>query len=279
MFFIGNVVWAYLEVVLGVEPFPSIADVFYLAYYPLALWGLLRMPSLRQNRRERLTLWLDLLCVFTAAAMFVGYFIIVPTAAVSSPDFLTQMIAPAYPWAACLYLVAYWSSCTVLPLPIRSLRSACFDRHALFLGGDFAFGYTSLTGTYAVGGWTDASWNVAQLFLCLAALRKLYHAPGSPVASRTWVAGINRFARWLPPIAVGLGYGLVFQALITQYSQSAEWLVAGAADTHPPGDRPADRLACICRPACAGQNDSYLYHGECALVEFALCDDVSNGSL
>src|SRR6185503_980018 len=78
-FFIGNVLWTYLEVVLRVEPFPSIADVFYLAFYPLGLWGLLTLPGAQQNRRERLTLWLDLLSVLSAAAMFVGYFILLPT--------------------------------------------------------------------------------------------------------------------------------------------------------------------------------------------------------
>src|SRR5688572_16682643 len=57
MFLIGNALWTYLEVVLRVEPFPSVADVFYLAFYPLGLWGLLTLPGAQQNRRERLTLW------------------------------------------------------------------------------------------------------------------------------------------------------------------------------------------------------------------------------
>ena len=102
MFLIGNAMWAYLEVVLRVEPFPSIADVFYLAFYPLGLWGLLTLPGDRRNRRERLTLWLDLLSVLSAAAMFVGYFIIVPTAAVSGSDLLTQVISAAYPISSLL---------------------------------------------------------------------------------------------------------------------------------------------------------------------------------
>src|SRR6185295_5580568 len=53
MFLLGNLVWAYLELVLQVEPFPSIADVFSLAFYPLGLWGLLSLPSAPLNRRER----------------------------------------------------------------------------------------------------------------------------------------------------------------------------------------------------------------------------------
>src|SRR6188474_1169825 len=76
MFLVGNLVWVYLEVVMQVEPFPSPADAFYLAFYPLALWGLMTLPRARQDRRERLALWLDLLSVLTAATMFVGYFII-----------------------------------------------------------------------------------------------------------------------------------------------------------------------------------------------------------
>jgi PAS domain S-box-containing protein len=228
MFLIGNLIWAYLEVVLQIEPFPSIADVFYLAFYPIALWGLLSMPGLRQNRRERFTLWLDLLCILTVAAMFVGYFIIVPTAAVSSPDLLSQLIATAYPLGSLLVLGGVL---TVLYRPVslhtRSALSLLLIGMIFFLGGDFAFGYTSLTGTYAVGGWTDASWNVAQLFFALAALRKLQHGPGS-TAPRMWMSGLNRLARWFPPLAVGLGYGLVFYVLIANYSPAAQWLMAGA---------------------------------------------------
>src|ERR1044071_9234670 len=54
MFLIGNLVWAYLELVLKVEPFPSVADVFYVAFYPIGLWGLLSLPSAPHSGRERL---------------------------------------------------------------------------------------------------------------------------------------------------------------------------------------------------------------------------------
>lgn len=228
MFFVGNVVWAYLEVVLEVEPFPSIADIFYLAAYPFALWGLLSMPSLQQNRRERLTLRLDLLCILTAAIMFVGYFIIVPTAAVSSPDLLTQLIAPAYPLGSLLVLGGVLA---VLYRPAspntQSALGFLLIGMLFFVGGDFAFGYTSLTGTYVVGAWTDASWNVAQLFFALAALRQLYHSPAS-VTLHKWLTRLNRLEWWLPPISVALGYGLVLYVLIANYSRAAEWLMAGA---------------------------------------------------
>lgn len=38
--FVGEAFWAVYELILKSDPFPSIADVFYLAAYPLMLWGI-----------------------------------------------------------------------------------------------------------------------------------------------------------------------------------------------------------------------------------------------
>src|SRR5215510_6053507 len=94
--FLGEATWTYLENVLHTEPFPSIADIFFLGYYPFMLWGLLTLPSAPQNRRERLIFWFDMLIVMTTASMFVGYFLIIPTAAVNDSDVLSQFLATAY---------------------------------------------------------------------------------------------------------------------------------------------------------------------------------------
>jgi PAS domain S-box-containing protein len=228
MFLIGNAIWAYLEVVLGIEPFPSIADVFYLAFYPLGLWGLLSIPSAPQNPRERLTLWLDLLCVLTAAAMFVGNFIILPTAAVSSNDLLTQLIAPAYPIGSLLLIGGILA---VLYRPAspntQSALSLLLIGMMFFVSGDFSFGYTSLTGTYTIGGWTDTAWNVAQLFFVLAALRQMYHGPAS-AAPHGRPARLGKPGRWLSLVAVALGYGLALYVVIVNSAPATEWLMAGA---------------------------------------------------
>jgi len=228
MFLIGNLIWAYLQLVLKVEPFPSIADVFYLAFYPLGLWGLLSLPSAPHTRRERLTLWLDLLSVLTAATMFVGYFIIVPTAATSSNDLLTQLIAPAYPVGSLLMIGGILAVLYRRPSPnSRSALRYLLIGMLFFVGGDFAFGYTSLIGTYTPGNWTDASWNVAALFFGLAALRKVYYGSISSPTKDLRTAR-SRFATWLPPAAVALGYVLVFYVVTKNNGRSAEWLLAGA---------------------------------------------------
>jgi PAS domain S-box-containing protein len=228
MFLIGNAIWAYLEVVLGVEPFPSIADVFYLAFYPLGLWGLLALQGALRNRRESLALWLDLLSVLTAAAMFIGYFIIIPTAAISGSDLLTQVIAPAYPIGSLFLTGGLLGILYRRPSPdAQASLNYLLLGMIFFISSDFAFGYTSLTGTYTPGGWTDAGWNVAQLFFVLAALRQISPDPASAMAQRRTIL-LKRFVRGLPYIAVALGYGLVFYVVIVNDGQAAEWLMAGA---------------------------------------------------
>jgi PAS domain S-box-containing protein len=228
MFLIGNAVWAYLEVILEVEPFPSIADIFYLAFYPLALWGLLAMPAPQQNRRESLVLWLDLLSVLTVATMFVGYFIIVPTVAGSSGDLLTQVIAPAYPIGSLfltggMLVVLYHQT----PPDMRNVFFFLLIGMTIFLASDFAFGYSSLVGTYAVGGWTDAGWNIAQLFFVLAALRQLHQE--QVIAETSWsITALDSFVRKLPLAAIVLGYVLVLYGIIENFDQVDIWLLTGA---------------------------------------------------
>ncbi|HZM23575.1 MAG TPA: PAS domain S-box protein, partial [Anaerolineales bacterium] len=228
MFLIGNAVWAYLEVVLEVEPFPSIADIFYLAFYPLAIWGLIAMPTPPQNRRESLVLWLDLLSVLTAATMFVGYFIILPTVAASGGDLLTQLVAPAYPIGS-LFLtggmlaVLYYRTSA----DMRTVFLLLFIGIAVFLASDFSFGYGSLIGTYGVGGWTDAGWNIAQLFFVLAALRQFHQEKG--IAEEPWwLSTFNSFVRMLPVIAISLSYVLVLYSVVEKFDQLDVWLLAGA---------------------------------------------------
>jgi PAS domain S-box-containing protein len=92
-----------------------------------------------------------------------------------------------------------------------------------FVVGDIAFGYTSLIGTYSPGNWTDAYWNVAQLFFALAALHNL-QARSSFDLTRLW----KKVIAWLPFIAIALGYGLVLYIVFLNEGRDGTWLMGGA---------------------------------------------------
>ena len=224
MNFIGNIVWTYLENVLHIEPFPSIADLFYLGSYPLMLWGLLTLPGAPQDRRERLIFWLDLIIVLAGASMFVGYFLIVPTAAINNSDLLTQALATAYPIWSLVLLAGLVSLLYRRPsADAQAVSLLLLTGTAFFLASDFAFGYTSLAGTYRVGSWVDVGWNIAQLFFVLAAFRQL-HQGAVPAAKHRGVNVLDRLAYLLPFAAAILSYGLVLYVTLTNFGPAAERL-------------------------------------------------------
>ena len=49
-YFIGEVVWYYYETILEIYPYPSLADVFYLAFYPALIYHL--VVNLRYFKRK-----------------------------------------------------------------------------------------------------------------------------------------------------------------------------------------------------------------------------------
>lgn len=229
MNFLGNVLWTYLENVLQVQPFPSVADIFYLTSYPLMLLGLLKLSTMPENWRDHLVLWFDLILVFTTASMYVGYFLIIPTATINNSDVLSQILATAYPvWSLiliggvlALLLRRPAESDTRVVLFLLLLGISCF------LLSDLTFGYASLAGTYVVGSWIDVGWQVAQVFLVLAALRQLYQAP-NPATMQGWHRVVDRLIQRIPLLAIVLGYGLVFYVILVDFHQAAVWLMTGA---------------------------------------------------
>jgi PAS domain S-box-containing protein len=161
---VGDVVWAVLEVGLGLSPFPSIADVFYFLYYPLFIAGALLIPMVRLTKSQWLKLSLDMGIVALATMLIFWYFWIGPLVKTEATDFLTTALSVAYPVADFLLLVALFvvlsrKSETQAQGPIWLLAAGI----GLQVVTDAVFGYQSTAGTYAAG-LLDMGW-VAAIFL------------------------------------------------------------------------------------------------------------------
>ena len=62
MIFIGEIVWSYYQVVLQEDPYPSIADVFFFAFYPLAIYHLARNSFYFKRKLDISTkIWLTMI--------------------------------------------------------------------------------------------------------------------------------------------------------------------------------------------------------------------------
>jgi hypothetical protein len=62
MTFIGEIVWSYYQVVLQEDPYPSIADIFFFAFYPFATYHLVKNSLYFKRRLDISTkIWLTMI--------------------------------------------------------------------------------------------------------------------------------------------------------------------------------------------------------------------------
>ena len=214
----GDVIWMVYELVLRQEPFPSLADVGYLAFYPCAAWALLSFPSPTRRRSDWTKLGLDAVTVLLCAAMGIWYLVVGPTVHDQPSQGLAMALNLAYPIGDLLVLFG-----VIVTLMRRSaahdwsLRILVAGAGALVIA-DVAFAHLSLAGEYE-GGIPDAFWAAAWCLFFLSAKAAL--RPGEAEATskdgHPSLAGLGRnhprrgeqpLAR-LPYLAVALAYGLL----------------------------------------------------------------------
>jgi hypothetical protein len=93
----GDIVYDLLTHVFGQDnPFPSLADAFYLATYPLFAVGLLAMVRARRGERDSGALF-DALIVTTACALLAWLYLIVPYVRAADMTLFEKLISVAYP--------------------------------------------------------------------------------------------------------------------------------------------------------------------------------------
>ncbi|HYH50372.1 MAG TPA: GGDEF domain-containing protein [Acidimicrobiia bacterium] len=165
---LGDVIWFVYEVILRQEPFPSLADVGYLAFYPCAAWALLSFQSETRRRSDWLKFGLDALTVLLCAAMGIWYLVVGPTVHEQPSSGLALVLNVAYPIGDLLLLFA-----VIVNLMRRTtahdvaLRILVAGISSLVIA-DVAFAHLSLAGEYA-GGVPDAFWATAWCLFFLAA--------------------------------------------------------------------------------------------------------------
>jgi diguanylate cyclase (GGDEF)-like protein len=252
LYAIGDAVWAYLELGMGQRPFPSWADVFYLAYYPVFALGAIRLVFPRITALGRWNLALDLLTIFVAAALVLWNVLIAPVVQSSAGSpVIEQLILWAYPLGDILLLgtlivIIYYQSEEV-ELTSTFVLSAGV---ATMIVTDSIYSYQTLSGAYTSGTPLDFGWLAAMLLTGLAILppwRVLQQggADRDQVATRTLIVALGSLRTYMPygallisyvlllrsgldalsmtPLTLGLGLGgIVALVLLRQFTTHAE---------------------------------------------------------
>jgi diguanylate cyclase (GGDEF)-like protein/PAS domain S-box-containing protein len=223
---LGQTAWTWYETVLGREvPFPSLADVGYLAAPPLAAAALISLPFAAQSLAGRLRQVLDGLMI--AASLLLASWVLVlrPLFHSGTDDLLSQVISLAYPigdvvvGTIVLFVLARarmgrGTRGTALPLLGAGLVAIAV--------ADSGFVYLTASGAYSSGALIDAGWFLGYLLVLLAARKP---EDDQVRQEEETSAGVDRMGMYLPYIAVvgSLAVSTVAQVQQGILDQFAAW--------------------------------------------------------
>ena len=182
---VGQGIWSWNQLIAHQAPFPSSADLAFLACYPLLLLGVLLLPARPSPHISRVRVGLDGIMMMTAIITFSWYFVLGPTLLQGSTSLLAKVVGTAYPCGDLVLLL-----CVLLlwtRQQNRALRSALL---LLSLGmltlvlADSVYDSLNLQNSFAIGGVIDPLWSLG--FQCIGlgmlTLRRVpVLLPASPV--------------------------------------------------------------------------------------------------
>lgn len=165
----GDAVRAFYESVLGGDaPFPGLADIFYIAAYPVLASGLLLLVRSRDPARNRASL-IDAMIVVTSVGVVSWTYLMAPYTQAEHVPVLEIIVSILYPLAD-LLLLAFAARLLASP----GVRSPAYYMLAVsllaLLVSDSFYTVTLLNETYHTGSLVDAGWLVSYVLWGAAAL-------------------------------------------------------------------------------------------------------------
>ena len=151
------------------NPFPSIADVFYLATYVLLSTGLVAMVRSRRRRDGDTGSLLDALIVTSGLGVLSWIYLIQPYVRAVDLSLFSKLVSIAYPLGDILMLCVLVRLVVVGGTRNASVRLLTIGALGV-LAADSAYGWIQLHGSWKVGGPTDLGWVVFYLCWTAAAL-------------------------------------------------------------------------------------------------------------
>jgi diguanylate cyclase (GGDEF)-like protein len=195
--------------VLHKEPFPSLADGFYLAGYPVLIAGLFILIQGRTSRRDQAGL-LDACIIATGLGLLSWTFLMRPITADDSLTVFSRMIALAYP-AADVLMLAMVARLLFTPGARTASYRLLVAALLLLSGGDVGYAAITTLSDYN-GGLIAGTWLLSYVLGAAAALhpsmRSLSEVSPNPVTvrfTRTRLALLAGTSLLAPALLLGQG--------------------------------------------------------------------------
>jgi PAS domain S-box-containing protein len=165
---IGDILWAILELGFNQNPFPSVADGFYLIFYPLFAIGIYYLSKFSFTRSEMLKIFIDMGIIFITVGLIFWTFLIMPTLS-SQQNSFANIISVSYIIGDFLlfFVLLRWiySKYNEYFVPILFLSMGIL----FMIITDSVYAYQTLQGIYIPGGLLDTGWILSFILVGLAA--------------------------------------------------------------------------------------------------------------
>jgi diguanylate cyclase (GGDEF)-like protein len=181
LFLVGDVLWTLYEDVLGIEPYPSAADLAYLLSYPALALGMMWLVRGRRRGRDRAA-FLDAAILTTGFTVVGAVFVVQPAAETGGRTTLEQLVAAAYPAADMLVLAVLFRMLTSGTMRNVSLWALVAGITSL-LFVDLSY-VMSVVGGGAYPAWIDHGYLLSYLLIGFAAVHPSAHALSEPAPER-----------------------------------------------------------------------------------------------
>jgi diguanylate cyclase (GGDEF)-like protein/PAS domain S-box-containing protein len=220
----GDLAWFWFEIVRAVEvPFPSVADIGYLAFFPLVLLGLARLP--REQAEGRLRSALDIAIVVVGSGAVIWWLVLGPVVDASGGDPADVLLGLAYPVGDTLVLFAVLAALLGrLTETSRTVLSLLAIGLVLNAAADLTYARLVIEESYTSGMWLDLMYILGWVAMGSAAviqgMAAFHRTPG---ARSTPLRPITL----LPYLAIVAVYGLL--AVATFSSHSGDRVLVGGA--------------------------------------------------
>ncbi len=238
---VGEAFWCYYDLVDHIQdPFPSLADVGFLAAAPLMIAGLLLFPHSPSRTAARLQGLLDGIIIAVSILFASWVTVLGPLYREHQGGAFKQALSLAYPM----------SDVTMVSLVVILIARTGHRRRVglslvmigvvAFALADSSFAYLTEVDNYGIGNWLDSGWVAGYLLIGLGALWTLW-APAAPVTADVEESVTSLIA----PYRRTRGSGGRGRGPTPRPSHRAGGLAHGAGP-HPP--HPGTRVAAVAEP-------------------------------
>ncbi len=220
---LGNITWIVLLKFFNQPSSPSVADIFYLAYYPLIIIGILHLPVTKTHEIKKYQILLDTGILIVSVALILWISLINPILQLHLENSVSMIISLSYLLLdvfllfTLFYLLFNWFG-QVKKIPLSLLTMSA----AVLVITNIIFIYQFLYGIYNSSGLLDAGWLASYILTAMAGISYINNEKIRYIPSFPYKLSIKiKWSSYLPLLWLSFIYLLLF------------WIY-----THPEGSNP-----------------------------------------